>query len=524
MKNRTSEDSRPVSSFYTRQVSFLVEHEPGMETEQVYGALNEWLSQQEVTVNMRVDRTTRYQEQDGAATSVFYGELESSGDGEEERDIERTLTFIDVSNRRLTGEPIAGIRVSQVSPNWLLTGAQSHATVGGPGTDPVPVDDDPDSRAQTTGRRPYEFWFASAPGGEPPGCLAQLLALLGISPPAPITAPNPVMQAWERRQNAQPVAVYVLDSAPSAEQLRQADIRWPTHPLLSNRAEWLEIHYYDKVSPSTVDQFKALTEHATGFSLDGRPNTDYSDHGLFVAGIIHSIAPRAKVHLIEVLNKYAVGTEEILNHGIEYALQHSGEGGALIVNASLMLAAPHQGAHPRMSPAEQNWLKRNQRGGLLDEAVTRGLSRGFEAIGRRGATIAAAGNDNTDPNNRPAARYPARYSTVTGISALNRTGGFASYSNLADDPLTRGLAAFGGDIGDGLLGVYTGAFPNGAPNTNGWARWAGTSFAAPVISGLVAILCGQGHSPTNAISALWDLEIEPTPNPVRTHTVSIKQG
>jgi hypothetical protein len=35
-----------------------------------------------------------------------------------------------------------------------------------------------------------------------------------------------------------------------------------------------------------------------------------TDHGLFVAGIIHTIAPQAELHLIEVLNPYGVGDLE----------------------------------------------------------------------------------------------------------------------------------------------------------------------------------------------------------------------
>lgn len=52
----------------------------------------------------------------------------------------------------------------------------------------------------------------------------------------------------------------------------------------------------------------------------------------------------------------------------------------------------------------------------------------------------------------------------------------------------------GGEYGidNGVRGVYIHDFPNssnpGAPitNTTGWAWWAGTSFAAPIISGMLA--------------------------------------
>lgn len=499
MKSITYDDDRPVSYFAARQVSFLINHPSSVETGDVYAALHEWLVGQSSPVKLQQSRAVRYQGKGEESTTIFYGELESTRDYA--RDVEQTFAVIDALNERRGEALIAGGRVRQIAPNWLMAGAQSHATVGGPGIEPVPVDDDPDTVPLTAGHRPYEFWFPTD---------------------SAINVQNPVMSAWANRQNAAPVDVYVLDTAPCREQLAEADSRWKTHSLLSTRNDWLKIHYYEDFAGSS-NQLALLTAHETGYSLHGYPDTDYSDHGLFVAGIIHSIAPNARIHLIEVLNKYTVGTAEILNQGVNYALTLS-ERGVPLVNASLMLAAPHQGVHPNVNPAERHFIEAHQHNGLLDEELTLSVKEAFDLIQlRSGTTIAAAGNDG-DPNNHPAARYPALYTSVTGISALNRTGGFASYSNLADNPILRGLATFGGDVNDGLMGVYTGVFPNGAPNNTGWARWAGTSFASPVICGLVAMMCGQGFSPTDAITALWDLEIEPTPNPVQTHTVGIQQG
>lgn len=54
------------------------------------------------------------------------------------------------------------------------------------------------------------------------------------------------------------------------------------------------------------------------------------------------------------------------------------------------------------------------------------------------------------------------------------------------------MAAYGGNATerfepeDGVIGVYSGEFPDGRPNETGWARWSGTSFAAAFISGVAA--------------------------------------
>lgn len=114
--------------------------------------------------------------------------------------------------------------------------------------------------------------------------------------------------------------------------------------------------------------------------------------------------------------------------------------------------------------------------------------------------FAAAGNDG-NPNKQPKhppAMYPAAYRPVHGVGALdksNKASQTARYSNIADSPVSDGFLTFGGfpsDIGVGMLGLYIHpTFPDGGtgiPNTNGWARWSGTSFATGVMSGLAAAL------------------------------------
>ena len=119
-------------------------------------------------------------------------------------------------------------------------------------------------------------------------------------------------------------------------------------------------------------------------------------------------------------------------------------------------------------------------------------------------------------------RYPAAAPGVIGVGALSGEGvDLASYSNFCDEPPSEGFMTLGGEPGteNGILGVYIHEFPvdNGSndpdyhveqpqpghlrgpadyspdlseiqynPNLFGWAWWAGTSFATPIISGLLA--------------------------------------
>lgn len=121
--------------------------------------------------------------------------------------------------------------------------------------------------------------------------------------------------------------------------------------------------------------------------------------------------------------------------------------------------------------------------------------------------FAAAGNDYVKDHHthRPRASYPAAFEGVTGVGALPRIDPpppastrleASSYSNLSDLPANKGIATLGGEEGEnqGVLGIYVGQFPDikEDPNTpfkpSGWAWWCGTSFATPIISGVMASL------------------------------------
>jgi subtilisin family serine protease len=132
--------------------------------------------------------------------------------------------------------------------------------------------------------------------------------------------------------------------------------------------------------------------------------------------------------------------------------------------------------------------------------------------------VAAAGNDAID-DHRPPARYPAAFDSVIGVGALEEGSSQpTNFSNLADTPVEAGIATFGGgamqDVAvpdKGMLGIYIGDFPKGEPNKTGWAWWAGTSFATPVIAGLLATLINQGSTPDQALQHLRNAETETSP-------------
>ena len=69
--------------------------------------------------------------------------------------------------------------------------------------------------------------------------------------------------------------------------------------------------------------------------------------------------------------------------------------------------------------------------------------------------------------------------------------------------MNRGIGTLGGEEGDGkgVLGLYIGEFPDGSQNDSKWAWWAGTSFAAPILTGAVASILSR---PANHITTTQD--------------------
>jgi hypothetical protein len=254
---------------------------------------------------------------------------------------------------------------------------------------------------------------------------------------------------------------------------------------------------------------------------------DMSDHALFIAGLIHDLAPRSQISIRPVLNQYGVGDLHLLLQVLASELDRKDRRDPLIINMSFGFVPKWEqvpwlwyGVQPANDPdllpdvpirgeaRDVAWMNRNR---PEIERTRTLLHSGIERLAEylllnNCLGVAAVGNDSLKrvETHRPrfGPRIPARYGSILGVAATTvDPDQAAEYSNLGD-ALEVGdhIATFGGGIDvaedeprEGVIGVYTSpTFPRpdssrpGETNTNGWAAWSGTSFATALASGLVA--------------------------------------
>ncbi len=220
---------------------------------------------------------------------------------------------------------------------------------------------------------------------------------------------------------------------------------------------------------------------------------------------------------MRVLNEWGGGDSARLIEALGEIAASVQDGERVIVNMSLVLNIPDDPANvpdtydhiPKgvLEHFDGRWPWQAHRSHRADR-LDRGLYDAFRALYDRGVLlIAAAGNNSSGASERAGARFPAAYDEVVDVTAAQHDGTKeAWYANRAT---AQGVAVFGGEVilqrVEGrtrphvdptfpLVGPFT---DNNVPmlgegadpvNTSGMVAWAGTSFAAPLASGLAALL------------------------------------
>jgi hypothetical protein len=373
----------------------------------------------------------------------------------------------------------------------------------------------------------------------------------------------------EAKSNTTPKAiVYILDTLPTEDRIRDALQDFPGLAPTFQRilpavpADWTPV----AVGPYS-DAYK--TEKATYIyspEMDinllmydvvhhyapGAHDYDSSDHGLFIAGIVHSMAPEVELYVIQVMGDAGVGTIFDFAHGFsKVAVIHQTlhPGAPAVVNCSFSLSIPINGHEDSKKKNTLETFRETHPG--FEDQLKDLLEAIDEILSKNALIVAAAGNDS--PNPAPAdssgtaqraagpaspiaaasakeTRYPAQFDSIIGVGALDRARKeLARYSNKADQPSSQGIYAFGGDydhkqhanvriendyeLEEGVISIFTGNPRDLIPGQTdavalgdqalGYAEWEGTSFAAPIVSACIALLwsanAGDRDSARNAI-------------------------
>ncbi|WP_426593045.1 S8 family peptidase [Cellulomonas sp. McL0617] len=233
--------------------------------------------------------------------------------------------------------------------------------------------------------------------------------------------------------------------------------------------------------------------------LDNDPDDGFLDfsagHGTFVSGVVAQVAPTADIEVYRALSTAGAGSEI----EVACALIRAVRDGADVVNLSL--GAQTQYDQPSLALAA-----------ALDVVREIEIERAREVL-----VVAAAGNfGDTTPV------WPAAFRRVVSVASLTadlRPSAFSSRGSWVD------CAA----IGEGILSPFvTGEqSPDFTPDPesfpeNAFARWSGTSFAAPQVAGAVARLMHERG--LGAREAYVQLLATGTPLPDFGRTFSILPG
>ena len=309
------------------------------------------------------------------------------------------------------------LRLTAVTPNWF-SGAAQRFIDGGPGAQPI--------------------------GGH---TTRNDLAPLQVQAVEEQLSQRSVAQ---KSYESSGVDVYVLDSIPLADSWRHLAQMQDRPQMLISLLDQMNIQTAADLGIILPDQHYEIAGH----------EYEMSDHGLFIAGLIHGQAPEAKIHLVEVLNRFGIGTLKSLLAGLQ-AIKNIKR--PTIINCSLMMGpqssllikkfpewermvkAEPDPSTQRFSP-KQLRMPLNEYLNAMLEPLEKIIAQRFAVLGGSGCVkmVASAGNDSSGDKGRKPARRPAAFENVIGIAALDQDNRQAAYSNYADNPLNEGMAAFGG--------------------------------------------------------------------------------
>ncbi len=220
----------------------------------------------------------------------------------------------------------------------------------------------------------------------------------------------------------------------------------------------------------------------------------HAGHGTFVTGLVHQTCPDARILNLRLLHSDGFSTEGSFLFALDWLRRRQltaldiGDAGGLIDVVSLSLGFYSEST----TPTDVGKVK-----DAIDELTKLGI-----------VVVAAAGNDSTTRPFLPAG-YGQTNDLVAATGARNASGvTTAAFSNygpwvshwapgnalVSTVPVWQGARGPGLSTPDGGVGPRLRTAPDDDDLTTGFAVWAGTSFATPVVAGYVATaLAADGY-------------------------------
>ena len=205
-------------------------------------------------------------------------------------------------------------------------------------------------------------------------------------------------------------------------------------------------------------------------------------HGTIVAGVaaavgnnaqgVAGVAWRARLMPVRVLNSKGVGDTVTVAKGIDYAIKNHAD----IINLSFVgsLSDP-----------------------ILEDAIRRAYNAGILVVAAAGNEAALGVDMNRVPQYPVCDDGPNGENYVLGVAAVDSADRLASFSNYGSKCI---------DVAAPGVGIYSTQYVNGAEPKLSKAYggyWSGTSVAAPIVSGALALL--KAAYPTYSPSQLRDI-------------------
>jgi hypothetical protein len=195
--------------------------------------------------------------------------------------------------------------------------------------------------------------------------------------------------------------------------------------------------YVNQHTAAMVDQHTAaMVDQHTAAMVDGNPAYAAFGHGTMVAGILHLVAPTAKILPLKSFQADGTANLSDILRAVYYAVQNN----ANVINMSFNLASPSQ---------------------ELASAIT-------YATNDNVVCAASSGNDGEEE-----VVYPAGLSDVMGVASTNNSDQRSTFSNYGDQVVW--VAA----PGEAVVTTYPFGF-----YAAGW----GTSFSSPMVAGTASLV------------------------------------